>query len=81
MLVEFSNRRFEGARGAEVRIKLTATHPERLMQPRLAIILKYDEPRIGNPRKYIIRRCMLKERKKELIPEIIAPYESRKLPG
>jgi hypothetical protein len=51
------------------------------MQPRLAIILKYDEPRIGNPRKYIIRRCMLKERKKELIPEIIAPYESRKLPG
>ncbi len=80
VFVKFANGRFEAPGGPEISVKLAATHFERLMQAGFAIILKRDKPRKGNPREYIFRWRVLKERQKELVPKIVASHEVGKLP-
>jgi hypothetical protein len=37
--------------------------------------LKGNEPWIGNPGEYILRRSVLEEREEKLIPKVIASHE------
>jgi hypothetical protein len=75
VLVKLPDRWLKRTGRPKIGVELASTHLEGLMQSRLPIILKYNEPWVGNPCDHIVRRCVFQEREEQLIPKVVASDE------